>query len=147
MDELGLEEASMGRLIRAGYRILGLVNFFDCRRKGSVSSRLLPGLAFKQETCPYQSLASIILSFISTKRLLKGWTCQKGDDAPTAAGKIHSDMEKGFIRMEVIFSVEQEMYRKFTKLRFDLRLRVVPKGNNIEVIKNETIGRYDKYDE
>ena len=29
------------------------------------------------------------------------WTCRKGDKAPTAAGKIHTDMEKGFIRMEV----------------------------------------------
>ena len=30
------------------------------------------------------------------------WTCHRGDHAPVAAGKIHSDMEKGFIRMEVI---------------------------------------------
>jgi GTP-binding protein YchF len=30
------------------------------------------------------------------------WTCCKGDKAPVAAGKIHTDMEKGFIRMEVI---------------------------------------------
>jgi GTP-binding protein YchF len=30
------------------------------------------------------------------------WTCLKGDKAPVAAGKIHTDMEKGFIRMEVI---------------------------------------------
>jgi len=32
---------------------------------------------------------------------VRAWTCQKGDKAPTAAGKIHTDMEKGFIRMEV----------------------------------------------
>ncbi len=30
------------------------------------------------------------------------WTCLKGDKAPVAAGKIHTDMEKGFIRMEVV---------------------------------------------
>jgi len=30
------------------------------------------------------------------------WTCRQGDKAPAAAGRIHSDMETGFIRMEVI---------------------------------------------
>ena len=30
------------------------------------------------------------------------WTCNAGDKAPRAAGKIHSDMEQGFIRMEVM---------------------------------------------
>jgi ribosome-binding ATPase len=33
---------------------------------------------------------------------VRAWTCKKGDKAPVAAGKIHSDMEKGFIRMEVM---------------------------------------------
>ncbi|MFC1905359.1 redox-regulated ATPase YchF [Chloroflexota bacterium] len=33
---------------------------------------------------------------------VRAWTCRKGDKAPVAAAKIHSDMEKGFIRMEVI---------------------------------------------
>lgn len=33
---------------------------------------------------------------------VRAWTCQKGDKAPVAAGKIHGDMEKGFIRMEVM---------------------------------------------
>ena len=33
---------------------------------------------------------------------MRAWTCKKGDKAPTAAGKIHGDLEKGFIRMEVI---------------------------------------------
>ncbi|MDP7628924.1 MAG: DUF933 domain-containing protein, partial [SAR202 cluster bacterium] len=33
---------------------------------------------------------------------VRAWTCRKGDKAPVAAGKIHTDMEKGFIRMEVI---------------------------------------------
>lgn len=33
---------------------------------------------------------------------VRAWTCRQGDKAPVAAGKIHSDMEKGFIRMEVI---------------------------------------------
>lgn len=33
---------------------------------------------------------------------VRAWTCREGDKAPTAAGKIHTDMEKGFIRMEVM---------------------------------------------
>jgi ribosome-binding ATPase len=33
---------------------------------------------------------------------VRAWTCRRGDKAPTAAGKIHSDMEVGFIRMEVM---------------------------------------------
>lgn len=33
---------------------------------------------------------------------VRAWTCRRGDKAPVAAGKIHTDMEKGFIRIEVI---------------------------------------------
>ncbi|MCD5416397.1 redox-regulated ATPase YchF [Candidatus Bipolaricaulota bacterium] len=65
--ELGMEESSMERLIRAAYRILGLVSFFTVNEKE-----------------------------------IHAWTCRKGDRAPIAAGKVHTDMEKGFIRMEVI---------------------------------------------
>ena len=67
LRELGLQESSMERLIRAAYRMLGLVNFFTAGEKE-----------------------------------VHVWTCRKGDKAPVAAGKIHSDMEHGFIRMEVI---------------------------------------------
>ena len=64
---LGLEESSMERLLRAGNRMLGLVNFFTAGEKE-----------------------------------VHVWTCHCGDKAPVAAGKIHTDMEDGFIRMEVI---------------------------------------------
>jgi hypothetical protein len=67
LKELGLQESSIERLIRAAYRMLGLVNFFT-----------------------------------AVPKEFHVWTCRKGDKAPTAAGKIHTDMEKGFIRMEVI---------------------------------------------
>ncbi len=67
LHELGLEESSMQRVIRAAYRTLGLVNFFTAGEKE-----------------------------------VHVWTCRRGDKAPVAAGKIHSDMEHGFIRMEVI---------------------------------------------
>jgi hypothetical protein len=67
LQELGLEESSRDRLLRAAYRMLGVVNFFT-----------------------------------TGEDEVRAWTCRKGDKAPVAAGKIHTDMEKGFIRMEVI---------------------------------------------
>jgi len=67
LAELGLEESSMTRLIRAAYRKLGLVNFFTVGEDE-----------------------------------VRAWTCCSGDKAPVAAGKIHTDMEKRFIRMEVM---------------------------------------------
>jgi ribosome-binding ATPase len=66
LKELGLQESSMERLIRAAYHELGLLSFFTAGEKE-----------------------------------VHVWTCQRGDKAPTAAGRIHSDMENGFIRMEV----------------------------------------------
>lgn len=67
LRDLGLKESSMERLLRAAYRMLGLVTFFT-----------------------------------TGEDEVRAWTCRKGDKAPVAAGKIHTDMEKGFIRMEVI---------------------------------------------
>ncbi len=67
LEELGLAELSIERVLHAAYRELGLVDFFTAGEKE-----------------------------------VHVWTCLKGDKAPAAAGKIHSDMERGFIRMEVI---------------------------------------------
>ncbi|MBI4303419.1 MAG: redox-regulated ATPase YchF [Chloroflexi bacterium] len=67
LRELGIDESSMSRLLRASYRMLGLISFFT-----------------------------------TGEDEVRAWTCTRGDKAPVAAGKIHSDMEKGFIRMEVI---------------------------------------------
>ncbi len=67
LEELGLAELSIERILHAAYRELGLVDFFT-----------------------------------AGDREVHVWTCRKGDKAPTAAGKIHSDMERGFVRMEVI---------------------------------------------
>jgi len=67
LQELGLKESSMERLLGAAYRMLGLINFFT-----------------------------------TGEDEVRAWTCRKDDKAPVAAGKIHTDMEKGFIRMEVI---------------------------------------------
>jgi GTP-binding protein YchF len=48
-----------------------------------------------------------LISFFTTgEDEVRAWTCRKGDRAPVAAGKIHTDMEAGFIRMEVISYVD-----------------------------------------
>ena len=67
LDGWGIEERGLERLVRAGYRLLGLVTFFTI--KGP-------------ET--------------------RAWTVPSGTTVSEAAGKIHSDMEKGFIRAEVV---------------------------------------------
>ena len=71
MDELGVKEPGLHRLIRKGYEILGLITFITAGEK---------------ET--------------------HAWTVRKDSPAPVAAGKIHTDFEKGFIRAEVV-STEQ----------------------------------------
>lgn len=47
-------------------------------------------------------MLGLVNFFTSGEDEVRAWTCRKGDKAPVAAGKIHTDMEKGFIRMEVI---------------------------------------------
>ncbi|QHZ54323.1 redox-regulated ATPase YchF [Brevibacillus sp. NSP2.1] len=67
LQELGLAESGLDRLIRAAYKLLGLVTYFT---------------AGVQE--------------------VRAWTIRKGTKAPGAAGVIHTDFERGFIRAEVI---------------------------------------------
>jgi len=67
LEELGLEQSGLNRIIQASYTLLGLISF-------------LTGGA---DEC-------------------RAWTIRRGTKAPQAAGKIHSDFEKGFIRAEVI---------------------------------------------
>lgn len=66
LDDLGLEEPGLPRLIHAAYRLLDLVTFFT--KDGPE---------------------------------VRAWTVKRGTKAPAAAGKIHTDFEKGFIRAEV----------------------------------------------
>ncbi|MFO8100908.1 MAG: redox-regulated ATPase YchF [Dehalococcoidia bacterium] len=47
-------------------------------------------------------LLGLVNFFTKGEDEVHAWTCRKGDTAPVAAGKIHTDMEKGFIRMEVM---------------------------------------------
>ena len=67
LQDLGLEEAGLNRLIRAGYELLGLQTYFTAGVKE-----------------------------------VRAWTIFKGDTAPKAAGVIHTDFEKGFIRAQTI---------------------------------------------
>ena len=67
LNDLGLEESGLDRLIKECYSLLGLISYLT---------------AGKQE--------------------VRAWTIKNGTKAPQAAGKIHSDFERGFIRAEVI---------------------------------------------
>ena len=67
LADMGLEEPGLNRIIRAGYKLLGLETFFTAGQKE-----------------------------------VRAWTIRKGDTAPSAAGKIHTDFEHGFIRAEAI---------------------------------------------
>lgn len=48
------------------------------------------------------SMLGLVNFFTVGEDEVRSWTCRKGDTAPVAAGKIHTDLEKGFVRMEVI---------------------------------------------
>jgi len=67
LEELGVEESGLDRLIKCSYTLLGLISF----------------LTYGKDEC-------------------RAWTIKNGTKAPQAAGKIHSDIERGFIRAEVI---------------------------------------------
>ncbi|MGD0274512.1 MAG: redox-regulated ATPase YchF [Syntrophales bacterium] len=67
LTDLGIEESGLEKLIREGYKLLGLITFYT-----------------------------------TVGPELRAWTIPNGTRAPVAAGKIHSDMERGFIRAEII---------------------------------------------
>ena len=67
LEELGLAESGLDRLIKCSYALLGLISF----------------LTYGEDEC-------------------RAWTIKNGTKAPQAAGKIHSDIERGFIRAETI---------------------------------------------
>lgn len=67
LEELGVTEPGLNRLIRAGFKLLGLQTYFTAGVKE-----------------------------------VRAWTIKIGDTAPKAAGEIHTDFEKGFIRAKVV---------------------------------------------
>lgn len=67
LEDLGLKESGLNRLVKASYKLLGLISYLT---SGEPETR--------------------------------AWTIKRGTKAPQAAGKIHTDFEKGFIRAEVV---------------------------------------------
>lgn len=67
LEELGLKESGLNRLIKASYKLLGLMSYLTAGQPE-----------------------------------VRAWTIAKGTKAPQAAGKIHSDFERGFIRAEIV---------------------------------------------
>ena len=67
LEELGLKESGLDRLIKKSYSLLGLISYLTAGQPE-----------------------------------VRAWTIKKGTKAPQAAGKIHTDFEKGFIRAEVV---------------------------------------------
>lgn len=67
LEEMGLTESGLDRMIRTSYDLLGLISFLTCG----------------EDEC-------------------RAWTISKGTKAPQAAGKIHTDFERGFIRAEIV---------------------------------------------
>jgi GTP-binding protein YchF len=76
LQEYGLTESGLNKLIRASYKLLNLITYFTAGEKE-----------------------------------VRAWTIKTGWKAPQAAGVIHTDFEKGFIRAEVIKLADYEKYR------------------------------------
>ncbi|MBN8575621.1 MAG: redox-regulated ATPase YchF [Cytophagales bacterium] len=76
LEEYGLKESGLNRLIRAAYSLLNLITYFTAGEKE-----------------------------------VRAWTIHKGWKAPQAAGVIHTDFEKGFIRAEVIKIPDYQKYK------------------------------------
>ena len=67
LEELGLKESGLDRLVKTSYKLLGLLSYLTAGEKE-----------------------------------VRAWTIEQGTKAPQAAGKIHTDFEKGFIRAEIV---------------------------------------------
>ena len=97
LEDYGLTESGMVRLIRSTYHLLGLISF----------------LTAGEEEC-------------------RAWTIRKGTTAQKAAGVIHTDLEKHFIRAEVAHFVDFQEHPGFGPLRDKGLLRLEGKGYEVE---------------
>jgi len=107
LEEMGLEEPGLHRVIRAAYTLLGLETYFTAGVKE-----------------------------------VRAWTVHKGSTAPQAAGVIHTDFERGFIRAEVIsfddfikFKGEQGS-KEAGKMRLEGKTYVVQDGDVMHFLFN-----------
>jgi len=102
LEDMGLHEPGLNRVVRAGYRLLGLETYFTAGEKE-----------------------------------VRAWTIPRGATAPQAAGVIHSDFERGFIRAEVISYQDfvacngEQGAKEAGKLRSEGREYVVQDGDVI----------------
>lgn len=76
LEELGLEQSGLDRLVKGAHKLLGLITYFTAGPKEA-----------------------------------RAWTIRRGTKAPQAAGVIHTDFERGFIRAETIKFLDYEKYR------------------------------------
>jgi ribosome-binding ATPase YchF (GTP1/OBG family) len=104
LQEYGIEEPGLNRMIRESYELLGLLSFFTAGEKE-----------------------------------VHAWTVHKGATAPEAAGTIHSDMQQGFIRAEIM-AYEDLMdagsiaeLRNRGKLRVEGKNYIIQDGDIIEI--------------
>jgi GTP-binding protein YchF len=89
LQDMGLDEPGLNRVIRAGYKLLGLQTYFTAGEKE-----------------------------------VRAWQLKKGSTAPQAAGVIHTDFERGFIRAETIAFDDYIKYHGETGAREAGRLRL-----------------------
>jgi GTP-binding protein YchF len=89
LEDLGVEESGLERVIHTGYKMLNYLTFFT--------------------TGPDETRA---------------WTVTKGATAPQAAGKIHTDMQRGFIRMEVVSYDDLMQYGSWNGAKEAGKLRI-----------------------
>jgi GTP-binding protein YchF len=89
LADMGLDEPGLNRVIRAGYKLLGLQTYFTAGEKE-----------------------------------VRAWTVKRGSTAPQAAGVIHTDFERGFIRAETIAYDDFIKYRGEAGARDAGRLRL-----------------------
>ncbi|MTH65641.1 redox-regulated ATPase YchF [Paracoccus shanxieyensis] len=97
LDEMGLSEAGLDRLIRAGYGLLGLETYFTVGPKEA-----------------------------------RAWTIHKGTLAPQAAGVIHGDFERGFIRAETVAYDDYVTYKGESGAREAGKFRVEGKSYTVK---------------
>ena len=96
LEEYGLKESGLNKLIKAAYNILHLITYFTAGEKE-----------------------------------VRAWTIRRGWKAPQAAGVIHTDFEKGFIRAEVIKLSDYQTFK--TELACREAGKIAVEGKEYEV--------------
>ena len=97
LEEYGLKESGLNKLIKAAYTLLNLITYFTAGEKE-----------------------------------VRAWTIHRGWKAPQAAGVIHTDFEKGFIRAEVIKLADYQKYKTEAGCRDAGKLGVEGKDYTVE---------------